>query len=236
MTTRDVRDNYLQITLPAVPINEVTSASNTTDGKKSKPIPQKKADKIREENRQHKLDKRKDDEADQLSNVEEILKRISLDDHAKIIETIDQSLSNFQTPNYRLKLLKRKFRSQRKYLQNLKKRTRLTLEEQTQIDLLQINFFATMTEMARLENIDDVFEKKKDYLEELVNQSPLDLETWYRFQLTKINSRIPRREQGLPDRRVPDFIPDKWQVDFLDAVDKQQSIIIVAPTASGKCQ
>ncbi|CAF5057508.1 unnamed protein product, partial [Rotaria sp. Silwood1] len=72
------------------------------------------------------------------------------------------------------------------------------------------------------------------FTEELVDDSPLDREKWYRFQLEKINSRLPRREQGIRDNRLPDFIPDKWQVEFLDAVDKRQSIIIVAPTASGK--
>ena len=175
-----------------------------------------------------------ENETDQLVHVEELLKTISFDDHAKIIETIDQGLLRFQTSDNRLKLLRRKFRSQRKYLENLKKKTALTSEEQSRLDRLRINFFATMSEMVRLENLANVFDQKKKYLEELVGQSPLDLEIWYRFQLEKINSRLPRREQGIPDRRVIDFIPDKWQVDFLDAVDKQQSIIIVAPTASGK--
>ena len=90
-----------------------------------------------------------------------------------------------------------------------------------------------MTEMAHLENTVDVFDKKKKYMEELIDDTPLDQEKWYRFQLEKINSRLPRRELDIPDNRVPDFIPDHWQVEFLDAVDKRQSIIIVAPTASG---
>ncbi|CAF0985074.1 unnamed protein product [Adineta steineri] len=71
-------------------------------------------------------------------------------------------------------------------------------------------------------------------MEELVNDPKLDREKWYRFQLEKVNSRLPRCEQGVADSRTPDFIPDKWQIEFLDAVDKHQSIIIIAPTASGK--
>ena len=140
---------------------------------------------------------------------------------------------NFQTSINRFELLKRKFHFQRKYFQILKKKDSLTIEEKSKFDLLQIGYFATMTEMAHIENIVDVFNEKKKYMEELVEDSSVDREKWYQFQLEKINSRLPRREQGIPDTRVPDFIPDKWQVDFLDAVDKQQSIIIVAPTASG---
>ena len=42
----------------------------------------------------------------------------------------------------------------------------------------------------------------KKYMEELVDDSPLDHEKWYRFQLEKINSRLPRREQGIQDDRM----------------------------------
>ena len=235
-----MQDNHVQIVLPTTSIEATTSATDVDDGKKqkikgaSKVIPQKKAVKIKEENRQHKLEKRKENETEQIVNVEDLLKTISVDDHAKLIEIIDRSLPNFQTTDSRLKLLRPKFRAQRKYLQNLKRKTNSTVEVQTEIDLIQINLFATMTEMAKLENRVHVFEEKIKYLEELIDQSPLDLQTWYRFQLEKVNCQIPRREQGTVDSRVSDFIPDKWHVDFLDAVDKQQSVIIVAPTSSGK--
>jgi superfamily II RNA helicase len=242
LTSRDVRDNHLQIVLPTASTSALKNdeAARTDDnGKKrkskgqSKQVPQKKADKIREEHRQEKLEKRIDDEAEQIIHLEDRLKEISIDDYSTAIDLIDQSLSKFETSTNRLKLLKRKFRLQRKYLELLRKKNELTIEEKSQLDLLQIGYFATMTEMVHQENIVDVFDQKTKYMEELVDQSPFDHEIWYRFQLEKINSRLPRREQGIPDSRIPDFIPDQWQVEFLDAVDKQQSIIIVAPTASG---
>lgn len=59
-------------------------------------------------------------------------------------------------------------------------------------------------------------------------------ESWYRFQMETINSQLPRVQNTKKDKRVPSFIPDKWQVEFLNAVDDKQSIIILAPTASGK--
>ncbi|CAF1166012.1 unnamed protein product [Adineta steineri] len=250
LVTRDVRDNQLQVVLPtastpALANNEATTEgteSTASGGKKkqqhkgqSKKVQQpSKADKIIEQNTKRILDKRTDDETDKLKNVEARLKQIVPDNYSEAINLINESLSNFETTTKRLELLKKKLDLQRKYLRSLKKKTNLNIEETSKFDLLQIGYFATLCEITHLENVIDAFGEKKKFMEELVDDSPLDAEKWYRFQLEKINSRLPRREQGERDDRIPDFIPDKWQVKFLDAVDKRQSIIIVAPTASGK--
>ncbi|CAM4769547.1 unnamed protein product [Rotaria magnacalcarata] len=248
LTSRDVRDNQLQIVYPAtssytsnsegLDSNRVASASGDKKKRKgknlSKQVHQTKAEKIIEENKQRKLDKSIGSERDQVTSVEDLLKQIPLGDYSKAIEIIDESLPNFKTPVNRIELLKQKFRLQRKYLKLLKQKNILSVEEKFKLDYLKIDFFGTMTEMAQIENTADVFNQKREYLEELVDDSSLDREKWYRFQMEKINSRLPRHEQGLPDGRVPDFIPDKWQIEFLDTVDKHQSVIIVAPTASGK--
>ena len=241
MTTRDIRDNQLQIVLPALPPSTDQATSATGHGKKKaqshKNQPNKaqptKAEKIIEQNKQRMLDKRVDDEAEKMKNVEGRLKQIAADDYAEGINLIEESLPNFQTPGKRFDLLKRKFDLQRKYLRSLRKKSTLSIEEKSKLELLQVGFFATLCEMVHVENIMDPFQETKKFMHELVDDSALDPEKWYRFQLEKINSRLPRREQGAPDGRVPEFIPDRWQVEFLDAVDKRQSIIIVAPTASG---
>ena len=241
MTTRDVRDNQLQIVLPTPPPSTDQSASANSNGKKKQQqhknqpnkVQQSKADKIIEQNKQRMLDKRVDDETEKVKNLESRLKQISSDNYAAGIDLIEESLPIFQTPGKRLELLKRKFDLQRKYLRSLKKKSTLSIEEKSKVELLQVAFFATLCEMTHLENVGNAFEEKRKYMEELVDDSALDAEKWYRFQLEKINSRLPRQEQGVPDLRVSDFVPDRWQVEFLDAVDKRQSIIIVAPTASG---
>ncbi|CAF2796627.1 unnamed protein product [Rotaria sp. Silwood2] len=244
LTTRDVRDNQLQIILPTALMNEEinTDRKDSASGDKkkqkakgqSKKVYQKKAEKIIEENKQRKINKCIINETDQIVHVEDLLKQIPFDNYSAAMEIIDGSLSKFKTSVNRLELLKRKFHLQRQYLQTLRKKNILTNEEKSKLDYLQTDYFATMTEMAHLENSIDVFSEKKKYMEELINDLPFDQEKWYRFQMEKINSRLPRYEQGIPDSRVPDFIPDNWQIQFLDAVDKRQSIIIVAPTASGK--
>ena len=102
------------------------------------------------------------------------------------------------------------------------------------LHLLQIGYFATMTEMSHHEHVIDALSEKRKEMEELSGQGHVDRESWYRFQMEKINSRLPRRELGVADPRAADFIPDQWQVEFLNAVDRRQSMIIVPLTASGQ--
>ncbi|CAF3527387.1 unnamed protein product [Rotaria sordida] len=250
LTTRDVRDSQSQIVLPVAStpllsnkencIDQTDSVASSGNKKKQqhKNQPKKvlptKAEMIIEKNKQRILDKRINDETDKVINVETRLKQISSDNYSDAIDLIDECLPSFETSMKRLELLKKKLDLQRKYLRILKKKNLLTLEEKSKLELLQIGFFATLCEITHLENLVDAFNEKKKFMEELIDDLPLDTEKWYRFQFEKINSRLPRREQGIRDERISDFIPDPWQVKFLDGVDKQQSIIIVASTASGK--
>lgn len=162
------------------------------------------------------------------------LKKIPSDNYSRAIDLIDQFLPNFKASLTRLELLKKKSKRQRKYLQSLKLKSELTVEERSKLELLQIELFATMTEIVHLGKVEDPFVESKEYMAELVNDPELDREKWYRFQMEKINSRIPRTEQGVRDNRIEEnFVADRWQVEFVNAVDADQSIIIVAPTASG---
>lgn len=54
------------------------------------------------------------------------------------------------------------------------------------------------------------------------------------YQMHKVGHLLPRNVETEPDSRVPHFIPDKWQRKLFDAIDNNQSVLVVAPTSSGK--
>ncbi len=54
------------------------------------------------------------------------------------------------------------------------------------------------------------------------------------FQLRYCGDKLQRGGQGIKDKRVKSFVPDTWQVDVMDAIDRRESCVICAPTSSGK--
>jgi superfamily II DNA/RNA helicase len=59
-------------------------------------------------------------------------------------------------------------------------------------------------------------------------------ETENRFQLKYLSDILKKENQSSNDRRTQLFTPDHWQVEFLNAIDNQESVLITAPTSSGK--
>ncbi|XP_033071524.1 probable ATP-dependent RNA helicase DDX60-like isoform X2 [Trachypithecus francoisi] len=55
-----------------------------------------------------------------------------------------------------------------------------------------------------------------------------------RFQLQYMGHYLIRDERKNPDPRIQDFIPNTWQRELLDVVDKKESAVIVAPVSAGK--
>jgi hypothetical protein len=58
--------------------------------------------------------------------------------------------------------------------------------------------------------------------------------SWIEFQLLHLGPELKRELGSSPDNRVEGFMPDKWQRELFDSVDKNQSVLVVAPTSSGK--
>ena len=58
--------------------------------------------------------------------------------------------------------------------------------------------------------------------------------SWIDFQLLYLGPELERESGSKPDGRVEGFIPDAWQIELFDSVDRHQSVLVVAPTSSGK--
>ncbi|KAM3510492.1 hypothetical protein MY11210_005842 [Beauveria gryllotalpidicola] len=54
------------------------------------------------------------------------------------------------------------------------------------------------------------------------------------FQLEHCGPFLERSFDPAPDMRVPNFVPDAWQREVLDAIDAEKSLFVVAPTSAGK--
>ena len=58
--------------------------------------------------------------------------------------------------------------------------------------------------------------------------------SWIDFQLLYLGPELERESGSKPDDRVKGFVPDAWQIELFDSVDRHQSVLVVAPTSSGK--
>lgn len=60
-----------------------------------------------------------------------------------------------------------------------------------------------------------------------IREDPID------WQLRVFGEHMDRSFDSKPDSRVK-FEPDKWQRDVLDRLDRDESVLVVAPTSAGK--
>lgn len=58
-------------------------------------------------------------------------------------------------------------------------------------------------------------------------------ETEKRFQMKYLSDYLRKEKEISNDTRTDLFTPDQWQIAFLDAIDKSESVLITAPTSSG---
>ncbi|XP_027491320.1 probable ATP-dependent RNA helicase DDX60 isoform X3 [Corapipo altera] len=104
-------------------------------------------------------------------------------------------------------------------------------------DLLEESHLQKLTKYLKLLGFENLACSLSGQTEESSNQntSKYAIEVGSaRFQLQYMDYYLLREERNDPDPRVQHFIPDTWQRELLDAVDNNESAVIVAPTSSGK--
>ncbi|CAH3109026.1 unnamed protein product [Pocillopora meandrina] len=182
-----------------------------------------------------------------MMDIKKCLKR---DEFSNALELVDSYLSVFRSPKLRLHALMTKVDS----CFEAWKQTRDADPESNDVKytvLLMESVHKISQELSRFLNDNDRKKLAKimrklgfDDLVPLFYEMPPDHErknerlfvhtTSTRFQLEHMGNLLKREERTDPDSRVEHFIPDTWQRELLDAVDNNESAVIVAPTSSGK--
>jgi hypothetical protein len=251
--TEKAGQNVVQITIPPsnrevnnaiVPTEQhhPSSASAHYTGRPS-------AERIKAENTERIVNHQRKAEEEILGKkTKEITEWEQKEKWKEALETIDQTLFYIKTREIRLELFRRKRLIFEKRIFPPVLKAEATEDDIKNIatatdaidNNLKISYFTTLT------NIIDLDESVRDYwanntndniedcMKQLLGRPQVTKELWYRWQIEHIDSWLPRRKQNIKDKRVDDFYPDEWQVKFLDAVDRNESCIIVAPTSSGK--
>lgn len=199
----------------------------------------KKASELKEKIKNEKEQK-------QLAKEEETLK--DLKNGLKNIAKIEQKLTNVNKVLQRLttketilsaELLKLKI-----YREQLKKMKAVDID----INMVKDTFLVVKSV---LQNYTTITEKDKIFISKLLhelgfgeiaqrNNLPTNITfkeifplNWIRFQLEHLGEQMQRITSGEYDPDIG-FAPDPWQSEFIDAVRKQKSALVVAPTSSGK--
>uniref|UniRef100_A0A8B9QQY5 DExD/H-box helicase 60 n=1 Tax=Anas platyrhynchos TaxID=8839 RepID=A0A8B9QQY5_ANAPL len=100
-------------------------------------------------------------------------------------------------------------------------------------DLLEKSHLQKLTQCLRLLGFENLFANQLEIDGENTSRYAIEVGP-VRFQLQYMDYYLLREERNDPDPRVENFIPDTWQRELLDAVDNNESAVIVAPTSSGK--
>jgi superfamily II RNA helicase len=102
---------------------------------------------------------------------------------------------------------------------------------------VQSNFVKLFIAMRDLDRLYKHYMNKQNALQLVSEMSMLGFSDackgFAAFQLKFASEFIIRDSGSVVDTRV-NFTPDNWQLDMLNAVDSNKSLLVVAPTSSGK--
>lgn len=208
-------------------------SSKTSTSKKSAELLAKKI--AREEGKQETEEKKL-----VQNQSDRITASLKENDWKKATGLIDAILPCIKTSTRRLNLLKSKLDILHNNAFPLEAvQSKIMANDSAMANCWKAAYFATLTNILELDT------STSDYwndtyvracMQRLVGSIELTKESWYRWQIEHIDSRLPRSEEGVADNLVRDYIPDEWQKKFLDAIKRNESCLVIAPTSSGKAR
>lgn len=202
----------------------------------------KNADLIIFKNKVSVFEKSKEKDKEILLNLE---KNKTLESF-KTTKLIDQSnrefliaLKNCQTYEYKLLIVKKYFAFLVKHLSSLKseKEKRCLSIEYYKAGVAALKTFEPYASTEELKELNSSLIKDfRVILNELNLLKDLSLfkHESLKFQFNISQFHLHREHFGKRDKRVLDFIPDKWQIELMDYIDSRKSVLVSAPTSSGK--
>ncbi|XP_027035542.1 probable ATP-dependent RNA helicase DDX60 [Pocillopora damicornis] len=210
-----------------------------------------KAKRIIEQNdKKRKDEERKKDQEKWNNFLKDIDNNLKKDKFSTVLQLVDKYLEDCKTPELHLQALMKKAQSclgawqqtraadaesnDMKYPVLLLKSVQKMAEDFH--SLLTVKEKKKLAGFMRKLGFDDIAATLYDLPEESERKAQqLSVHTTStRFQLDCMGHLLKRETRTDRDSRVDHFIPDTWQRELLDAVDKNESAVIVAPTSSGK--
>ncbi|XP_032874857.1 probable ATP-dependent RNA helicase DDX60 [Amblyraja radiata] len=237
-------------------ITVAPKAASVISGKSKKIPPKKKADLIAEENTRKKKEKEDVKQRDQWSLISKSIMKMIQENFDQGIKKLDEFLKKCSGDSVKLiaemDVLENSFKIWVEHCQmtdstkknnviagRVMKRIHTILDKyEKQVDKSQLKQIATylkelgFNKLAQtLPEIEQKAARSKISKKEDKFAVGVDA---VRFQLKFMGPYLLRDERNDPDPRITHFIPDTWQRELLDAVDNNESAVIVAPTSSGK--
>ncbi|CAH3109022.1 unnamed protein product, partial [Pocillopora meandrina] len=220
-------------------------------GKKKDGKMGEKAKRIIEQNKKKRKDEERQRDQEKWSNfLEDIDNNLKKDNFSTVLQLVDKYLADCKTPELHLQALMKKAQSCLGAWQQTRAANAGSNDMKYPVLLLESvqkmaeDFHSLLTDkdkkklagFTRKLGFDDIAATLNDLPEESERKAQqLSVHTTSaRFQLDYMGHLLKRETRTDRDSRVDHFIPDTWQRELLDAVDNNESAVIVAPTSSGK--
>ncbi|KAM7443056.1 putative ATP-dependent RNA helicase ddx60 [Porites harrisoni] len=232
----------------------ITVTETETKKKKGKDKTAKmssKAAKIIEDNKRKRKEQQQEKVKEKWTHVMvEIDKNLKRDNYSTALQVLDKFLTDCESREFSLQALMKKAQSCLDAWQDTRSRDAISNDMKYPVLLMEsvrkiteeFEVFLTDKDKKKMagymqklgfEDIAAMFYKLNPETDRKAGKLSLNT-TSARFQLEHMGHLLKREERTDPDRRVDHFIPDTWQRELLDAVDNNESAVIIAPTSSGK--